>query len=169
MKDYTNGLSHRSYEGEIWHSIDIQPFDEIYEVSNFGRVRSHHNNRWSKIKDYKILKLQINGPGYPYIILHKDKQLKMVRIHRLVAEYFVPNPDNKPIVNHIDANKTNNYYKNLEWVTDQENRDHASKLGLLSNRSELQKEASRKSLAKARQRLKEIREERRMLREELLR
>ena len=93
----------------------------------------------------------------------------MVRIHRLVAEYFVPNPDNKPIVNHIDANKTNNYYKNLEWVTDQENRDHASKLGLLSNRSELQKEASRKSLAKARQRLKEIREERRMLREELFR
>ena len=44
MKNYTNGLSHRSYEGEIWHSIDIQPFDEIYEVSNFGRVRSHHNN-----------------------------------------------------------------------------------------------------------------------------
>lgn len=159
----------KNLHNEIWHTIDIEPFSAIYEVSNYGRVRSCHNNKYGNIKNKKLLKLQINGPGYPYIILHKDKQLKMVRIHRLVAEYFVPNPENKPVVNHIDANKTNNYYENLEWVTDQENRDHASKLGLLSNRSELQKEASRKSLAKARQRLKEIREERRMSREELFR
>lgn len=169
MKNYTNRNSHRSYEGEIWHSIDIIPFNGIYEVSNFGRVRSYHNNKYGNIKTYKILKIQQNGPGYPCVILHKDKYIKMVRIHRLVAEYFVPNPDDKPIVNHIDADKTNNYYANLEWVTDQENKEHASRLGLLSNRSELQKEAARKSLAKARQKLKSLREERKMRSEELFR
>ena len=56
MRNYTNGKSHRSYEGEIWHNID-----NIYEVSNYGRIRSHHNNKWSKTKDYKILKLQRMG------------------------------------------------------------------------------------------------------------
>lgn len=61
MKNYTNGKSHRSYEGEIWHNIDIEPFNNIYEVSNYGRIRSHHNNKWSKTKDYKILKLQRMG------------------------------------------------------------------------------------------------------------
>lgn len=166
MKNYTKGQSHRSYEGEIWHSINIEPFNEIYEVSNFGRVRSHHNNKWSKTKDYKILKLQINGPGYPCIILHKDKQIKMVRIHRLVAEYFVPNPEHKPEVNHKDCNKTNNHYENLEWVTGQENIDHAWKMGRCE-RTQAQRDASKRNMELARKKLKEIRNERKRIREKL--
>lgn len=166
MKNYTDGLSHRSYENEIWHSIDIELFADTYEVSNFGRIRSFHNNKYGKIGKYKILKIQINGPGYPYIILHKNKQTKMVRIHRLVAEYFVPNPEHKPEVNHKDCNKTNNHYKNLEWVTGQENIDHAWKMGRCE-RTQAQRDAAKRNMELARKKLKEIRNERRRICEKL--
>ena len=166
MRNYTDGLSHRSYENEIWHSIDIEPFADTYEVSNFGRIRSFHNNKYGKIGKYKILKIQINGPGYPYIILHKNKQTKMVRVHRLVAEYFVPNPEHKPEVNHKDCDKTNNHYKNLEWVTSQENIDHAWKMGRCE-RTQAQRDAAKRNMELARKTLKELRNERRPIREKL--
>lgn len=156
----------KNYKGEIWHTIDIPPFDEIYDVSNYGRVRSKHNNKYGIIHKYKILKPQLNGPGYPCVILHKNKQIKMIRIHRLVAEYFIPNPKNKPEVNHKDADKTNNYYKNLEWVTGKENVAHAWKLGHCE-RTTAQREASKRNLEIARKRLKEIRTERKIFHEEL--
>lgn len=167
MKNYTDGLSHRSYESELWHSIDIEPFTGIYEVSNYGRIRSHHNNKWSKTKNYKILKLQ-RMEGYPCIILHKDKQIKMIRVHRLVAEYFVHNPDpkNKTWVNHLDCDRTNNHYENLEWCTMQENVDHAWKMGRCE-RTKAQRDAARENLKIARKKLKEIRDERRTLHEVL--
>lgn len=168
MRNYTDGQSHRNYEGEIWHSINIEPFNNVYDVSNYGRIRSHHNNKYGKINNYKILKPQINGPGYPYIILHKNNELKMVRIHRLVAEYFVSNPDpkNKTWINHKDCDKTNNHFTNLEWCTMQENVDHAWKMGRCE-RTKAQREAARKNLIIARKKLKEIRDERRSLNEEL--
>lgn len=150
MRNYTKGSSHRSYEGEIWHSIDIEPFNDVYDVSNYGRIRSHHNNKYGKINNYKILKPQIDGPGYSYIILHKNKQLKPVRIHRLVATYFIPNPENKPEVNHKDGNKTNNCVDNLEWCTRKENEKHAWATGLKTF-NELQRETSRKNLEIARE------------------
>lgn len=150
MKDYTNGLSHRSYEGEIWHSIDIKPFNKIYEVSNYGRVRSHHNNKYGTIKNYKILKPQLDGRGYYYVILHSNKQLKPIRIHRYVAKYFILNPKNKLEVNHKDGDKANNQVDNLEWCTRKENEQHAWVMGLKTI-NDSQRDASRKNIIIARE------------------
>lgn len=80
----------------------------------------------SKKRGGKEVKPQPNGKGY----LRVHIAGKMYFVHRLVAEKYVPNPDNKPQVNHKDGNKLNNNADNLEWVTNQENRDHAMKNGL---------------------------------------
>lgn len=67
--------------------------------------------------------------GYMQVNLYKDGNKKYIRVHRLVAEYFVPNPYNKPFVNHIDGDKTNNHYSNLEWVDNRENVKHFYSMG----------------------------------------
>lgn len=89
---------------EVWKNI----FDFIgYQVSNFGRIRS--------LKTYKILKQHSRGNGYMSVNLsHHGKRFNF-SIHRLVAEAFIPNPDNLPEVNHKDENKFNNNVTNLEW------------------------------------------------------
>lgn len=89
-----------------------------YIVTKDGKVINKHNN--------KILKPQLNGKGY----LRVGVGGKLMFVHRLVAEFHVPNPDNNPQVNHKDGNKLNNNADNLEWVTNQENRDHAVGNGL---------------------------------------
>lgn len=91
---------------EEWRKI--KEFPE-YEVSNYGNVR--HRERL--LTPYK------NNKGYMYVSLSKTEQQK--RVHRLVAEAFIPNPDNKPFVNHIDTDTTNNFATNLEWATGTEN------------------------------------------------
>lgn len=97
---------------EIWKPI----FNNQYYVSNIGRVKS--------IKGNKILKLQLRE-GYFRIGLHSNSVSKYFSVHRLVAQTFIPNPDNKPEVNHIDGDKKNNNTNNLEWVTSKENTRHA--------------------------------------------
>ena len=94
-----------------------------YTVTKDGEIINNHNGR--KIKP------QPNGKGY----LRFSLGGKMVFVHRLVAELYVPNPENKPQVNHKDGNKCNNSADNLEWVTNQENRNHAVKTGLQLNAS----------------------------------
>lgn len=110
---------------EIWKPV--KGF-ENYEVSNLGQVKSLNYNR---TKGTKILKPGMDTNGYLQVHLSKNGKHYAKSIHRLVAEAFIPNIDNKPEVNHIDGNKQNNKVENLEWVTRRENNKHAYDTGLL--------------------------------------
>lgn len=119
---------------EIWK--DIKDFPN-YQISNFGRVKSKERITNVGIKNVKeikreekILKLFHNKKGYTQTILYRDKKPYPVKIHRLVANAFIPNPENKPQVNHIDGDKNNNRIDNLEWCTQAENIQHSYKTGL---------------------------------------
>ena len=99
---------------EIWK--DIEGYEGIYQVSNKGRVKSLNYNRTG---EERILKIRINKNGYACISLGKER--KFFRVHRLVAIAFIPNPENKPCVDHINAIRTDNRVENLRWVTHEEN------------------------------------------------
>jgi hypothetical protein len=105
---------------EIWR--DIKNYEGIYEVSNLGRIKSISRN--GTIKENRILKPN-KVMGYSQVGLQKYGTRKYKKIHRLVAEAFIPNPENKKEVNHKDGNKTNNCVDNLEWVTTSENQLHS--------------------------------------------
>lgn len=104
---------------EVWKKIDGYDY---YEVSSEGRVRSV--GRWENTKHGgrryrkgKMLKLVDRGNGYLFVGIFNENGHKSASIHRLVAEAFIPNPDNLPQVNHKDENKLNNNVENLEWCT----------------------------------------------------
>ena len=101
---------------EIWKPIPNFP---NYKCSNKGRIKN--------IKTNKILKGTNRPNGYAFIDLYnfEEHKRKNAQIHRIVALLFVENPENKPCVNHIDGNKINNVYSNLEWCTHLENVRHA--------------------------------------------
>lgn len=84
-----------------------------YEVSNYGKVRNSKTGR--------VLAQQTDKYGYPVVCLYESSKRHMVKVHRLVAKAFVPNEGNKPQIDHIDGNKTNNAYTNLRWSTPKEN------------------------------------------------
>ncbi len=118
---------------ELWRSI--KGYEGYYEVSNFGQVRSldrtlERKNQSTIFCKGKILKLHINKQGYYYTDLKKNGKRKKERINRLVAIAFIPNPKNKPQVNHINGIKTDNRAENLEWNTPKENISHAYDNGL---------------------------------------
>lgn len=117
---------------EIWK--DIPNYEGLYQVSNLGNVKSlcygARNIRKSNV--HKILKHSPNNWGYHKVQLYKNGKSQMLYIHRLVASLFIPNPENKVQVNHIDGNKENNTVSNLEWATPRENLEHAINLGLKS-------------------------------------
>src|SRR5207253_1090648 len=99
-----------------------------YDVSNWGRVRNR--------KKCVLKPLMLNG--YPQVCLYANKQPMQIAIHRLVAQIFIQNPENKSSVNHIDGNRTNNRIDNLEWNTQRENSLHSShELGKKKNRDQL--------------------------------
>lgn len=115
---------------EIW--LDIKGYENLYQVSNFGQVRSLDHYASNGIKDilYKgqILKPFLDGKhNYLNVCLSKNNVRKKYQIHRLVAEAFLTNK--KREVNHKDGNKQNNCVDNLEWVTSKENKEHAWKNG----------------------------------------
>lgn len=120
---------------ETW--LPCPGFETSYEVSNYGKVRSidrYISGRNGLVKGKLILQGK-NKKGYPEVRLWKNNKQEARNPHRLVAQAFIPNPDNKPQVNHIDGNKENNSIDNLEWVSNSDNQLHAYKLGLQPSRS----------------------------------
>jgi hypothetical protein len=113
----------------------IENYEGLYEISNFGRVKTLYKKRYHTIlhtkkimiREYpeKIMSLQIDKGGYLRIHLRKiGNKSKLFGVHRLVAQAFIPNPNNFPFTNHIDNNVKNNNVDNLEWVTAKSNSNH---------------------------------------------
>lgn len=114
---------------EVWK--DIKEYEGLYQVSNLGRVRSlgrkiNTGRNGYRITQDKILK-QYNKFGYNYVILYCNQKSKTIRTHRLVAEMFISNPENKPQVNHKNENKEDNSVNNLEWTTAKENCNYGTR------------------------------------------
>lgn len=103
---------------------DIKGYEGLYQVSNLGRVRSLAKKAGFHNRKDKIIKNHITRYGYNLNHLCKNGIVYYISTHRLVAEAFIPNPENKPQINHIDGNRTNNSVDNLEWVTCSENIRH---------------------------------------------
>lgn len=102
---------------------DIPGYDGAYRVSSLGRVLS--------VKRGRILAEGTHEHGYKMVALSKNGRLKTFKVHRLVAEAFIDNPDHKREVNHINGNKSDNSVNNLEWTTREGNMKHASTHGLI--------------------------------------
>jgi hypothetical protein len=128
---------------EVWK--DVVGFEDRYEVSSFGNIKSKSylkNSRnangdfcyWTKPK---YMKLSPNADGYLLVDLCKDKTRCTMSVHRLVASTFVENPNYLPIVNHINSNRVDNRAINLEWTTQQGNIQHSYDSGSNSNKGEL--------------------------------
>lgn len=121
-------------EQEIWKVIESYP---MYEVSNFGKVR--------KISSGRVLKQCLDSKGYPSVNVNDGKKVTLKVVHRLVAIAFLPNPENKTCIDHIDTDRTNNkvvfkkdgsidYVEtNLRWVTPKENSNNPNSLRKLRN------------------------------------
>lgn len=117
---------------EIWK--DVPEYEGLYMVSNLGRVMSLHCTskaaKESGVPDRRIMKNVMSSSGYYHVMLSKNGNKIAWSNHVLVARAFIPNPENKPSVNHIDGNRTNNAVDNLEWATYKENQQHAIRTGL---------------------------------------
>ena len=118
---------------EIWK--DVVDYEGYYQVSNLGNVRSVDMWFERDVKNMRFRKSQmlsgcVNGNGYILVVLFKHGVGKNFNVHRLVADAFIPNPENLPQINHIDGDKINNFVDNLEWVDQRENQLHAFRTGL---------------------------------------
>lgn len=114
----------------------VKGFEGIYHVSSCGRVRSLDRAKKRDFSgrrvDGRIMTASLNKKGYLTVHLSKDTKERRIPVHRLVAQAFIPNPDAKEQVNHIDGDKQNNNVGNLEWVTNEENMAHAIAHGLIN-------------------------------------
>lgn len=137
-----NGLSIN--KGDMYMEVveewkDIENYEGYYQVSNFGNVKSvdrvvkNINGPLERKLNGKVMSLKKDRCGYLCVSLTKEGKRKTSLIHRLVAQAFIPNPENKPEVNHIDENKENNLMENLEWVSSEENCNYGTRNERLSS------------------------------------
>jgi hypothetical protein len=126
---------------ENWKAVE--GYEGLYEVSDQGRVRSldrYTTGKRNRLIKGKVLANAHNELGYCIVQLCKDGVPKKTRVHRLVARAFIPNPEEKPYVNHLDGNPSNNTAQNLEWCTQKENIQHAYATGLYPPMGKLTRE-----------------------------
>jgi len=116
---------------EVWKDI---PECKGYQASNKGKIKSLARSVWGGkgyyIKPEKILKPSIDKKGYEYINLCINGKVQRDMVHRYIAKTFIPNPNNYPIINHKDENKTNNCVDNLEWCTYEYNNNYGTHKGI---------------------------------------
>lgn len=124
-------------EQEIWKPV--VGYEGLYQVSSLGRVKSLERLVKNDKKDVfmllkeKVLSLCSSGRQYYYVSLTKDSSSKKVYVHRLVAEAFLPNTENKPCIDHLNTNKFDNRVENLRWVTHKENANNSITLERIRN------------------------------------
>lgn len=117
-------------QNRLWRPV--KGYEKLYEVSSMGDVRSLGGRRGSRAKMLRQHGLR----GYMRVDLCTGGKRKSYLVHRLVAEAFIANPENKPFINHIDGIPYHNYIINLEWCDHQENMNHANAIGLINNKGE---------------------------------
>jgi hypothetical protein len=113
---------------EIWK--DIESLKGAYQINQFGAIKSlertviRKNGHSNRVQEKILIKKTVHSTGYIMFGLNRFGKSVPCRLHRLLAEAFIPNPKKLPFINHIDGNKTNNELSNLEWVTKRENSVH---------------------------------------------
>jgi len=125
------------YSTQIWKAI--YGYENYYEISTNGIIRSIERKvpilKWTRTVKSKIIQPRVNNRGYAEVRLSKNGIATTKFVHILSALAFVPNPENKPEVNHLDGDKLNNHYTNFSWVTHRENIQHAYDTGLIKKKT----------------------------------
>ncbi len=130
---------------------DIKGYEGLYAVTRSGRIWSYpktkRNEKGMWLKPFIQSKKRVNGTIYSLasVGLRKNKKRRLFLVHRLIAITYIPNPENKPDVNHIDGDSLNNWDWNLEWNTKFENMQHAERTGLSNQHTEKQRKSRSKN------------------------